>query len=351
MKRNVKKLLNNYRKYRYDKILNTRDLTLLKGMEKESGFKLSSKMKKRIDEYAKEVFGSVSYAPSLYVYTVYNQEFKEGWIPDNYFGYIVAPTVNKALGSVANMKTMSKKIIQTNKLPDKFYVIDQAVYDENFTIVPYEEVERKIFSLSDEYYLKLDYSNQGKGVFKLSRNNFNLNEILDKGDAVLQTPIIQSKFFDEIIEDNVATLRILTYKDSYNEIKFAASFLRLGRKNEDIVQARSSIKVPIIDENGTLNAFANGDNKWKRYYEHPDTGYKFDGNKIPYFKNSVNDCIDIHKRIPHVTIIAWDVSITDEGETQIIEWNAKHPGIKYTEACLGPSFKNLGWEQLHKNFE
>lgn len=73
MKKNLKKLLNNYKKYRYDKILNTRDLELLRGMEKESGFKLSTKMKKEIDEYARETFGSVSYAPSLYVYTVYNK--------------------------------------------------------------------------------------------------------------------------------------------------------------------------------------------------------------------------------------------------------------------------------------
>lgn len=350
MKKNLKRLLNNYKKNRYNKILNTRDLTLLKGMEKESGFKLSTKMKKEIDDYAREVFGSVSYAPSLYIYTVYNKEFKEGWIPDNYFGYVVAPFVNKTLGPVANMKTMSKKIIQTDKLPDKFYVIDRTLYDEQFNVVPYDKIKKTIFSFSDEYYLKLDYSNQGKGVFKISRDHFDFNQILNQGDAVLQTPIIQSKFFDEILEDNVSTLRILTYKDNDNEIKYAASFLRVGRKHDDIVQASTSIKVPIIDEEGTFNAFANGDSDWKRFYEHPDTGYKFAGNKIPYFKNAVNDCIVIHKKIPHVTIIAWDVSITDKGETQIIEWNAKHPGIKFTEACLGPSFKGLGWEKLRENF-
>src|SRR5699024_2098383 len=198
-------------------------------------------------------------------------------------------------------------------------------------------------------FLKLDNSNQGKGVYKLSKENFNLNEMLNKGNAVLQTPIKQSKFFDEILTGNVATLRILTYKDTSNEIRFAASFLRVGRKNEDIVRAETSIKVPIIDEHGTFNSFANGDSDWKKYYEHPDTGYKFEGNKIPYFKAAVKDCIDIHKKIPHVTIIAWDVSIDEYGETQIIEWTANHPGIKFTEACLGPSFKSLGWENLHKN--
>jgi len=348
MKRKAKGLLEGYRKYRYNQILNKKEKALLKGIEEESGFKLSSKMKKNIDEYAREVFGSTAYAPSLYVYTVFNQKFKEGWIPDNYFGYVVAPTVNKGLGQVANMKTMSKKIIQTNKLPDKFYVVDRTMYDEDFNIIPNKMIEKKLFTISNEYFLKLDYSNQGKGVFKISKSNFILDELLNKGDAVLQTPIIQSKFFDEIIEDNVATLRILTYKDNDNEIKFAASFLRLGRKDEDIVQAKSSVKVPIIDENGTLNAFANADSNWRRYYEHPDTGYKFEGNKIPYFKNAVNDCVDIHKRIPHVSIIAWDVSITDDGETRIIEWNAKHPGIKFTEASIGPTFKNLGWENLHK---
>src|SRR5699024_522802 len=192
----------NYKKYRYNQLLNSRDLKLLKGMEEEYKYKLSSKMKKHIDEYAKEVFGSVAYAPSLYVYTVYNQEFKEGWIPDNYFGYVVAPKANKGLGHVANMKTMSKKIIQTNKLPDKFFVIDQTLYDENFNVIPNEKIEKELFAFSSEYFLKLDNSNQGKGVYKLSKENFNLNEMLNKGNAVLQTPIKQSKFFDEILTGN-----------------------------------------------------------------------------------------------------------------------------------------------------
>src|SRR5699024_11629323 len=121
---------------------------------------------------------------------------------------------------------------KTDKLPDKFYVIDRAMYDEDFNIVPYEQIKKTIFSLSDEYYLKLDHSNQGKGVFKISKDRFDLNQILNQGDAVLQTPIIQSKFFDEIVKGNVATLRILTYKDNDNKIKFADSFLRLGRINE-----------------------------------------------------------------------------------------------------------------------
>src|SRR5699024_10028232 len=348
MKKQLRSLLYNYKKSRYNNKINNTDLKLVKKMEEEYGYKLDLKLKKKIDEYAKETFGSVAYAPSLYVYTVYNQEFKEGWIPDNYFGFVVAPKVNKSLGHVASMKTMSIKIIQTNKLPDKFYIIDQKLYDEYFNLIEKKNVENTLFSFSDNYFLKLDNSSQGRGVFKISRDTFELNEIFNKGDAVLQLPIKQSKFFDEIIEDSVATLRILTFKDLNGKINFAASFLRVGRKNEDIVQAASSIKIPIIDEEGTLNNFANADAGWKRYYEHPDTGYRFEGNKIPYFNNAVNDCLELHRQLPHVTIIAWDVSITDEGETKVIEWNAKHPGIKFLEACSGPMFKELGWEDLHK---
>src|SRR5690625_5343638 len=183
-------------------------------------------------------------------------------------------------------KIITKDNIQNNIVLYKFYLVERILYDEYFNIIPNIIIEKTLFSTSNEYFLKLDHSNQGKGVFKISKNNFILDELLNKGDAVLQTPIIQSKFFDEIIEDNVATLRILTYKDNDNEIKFAASFLRLGRKDEEIVQAKSSVKVRIIDENGTLNAFANADSNWRRYYEHPDTGYKFEGNKIPDRKST-----------------------------------------------------------------
>lgn len=348
MKKTMKKQINNYKKKRYDSLHKQEAYKILNVIEKDTNYKLTNKTKNRIDDYAKEVLGSKSYAPWLYVYTAYNQEFKEGWIPDNYFGYIVAPTVNKGLGHLAATKTLSKKVLQTNLLPDKYYVIDNVLYDIEFNIIPNNRIKEVFFLDSDYFFMKLNNSSQARGVFPIYRNEFDIQDIFGKGDAVIQTPIIQTDFFEEVVPGSVATLRINTIKDKKNKIRFSSSFLRFGRKNEDFVQVKSSINVPIVDTNGSYGTFAS-DPLWKRHYSHPDTGYKFKGKKVPYFKKVIDTCLDLHKRVPHLGIIAWDIAITNKNEIKLMEWNAKHPGIKFPEAAVGPTFKDLHWDELHKN--
>ena len=56
-------------------------------------------------------------------------------------------------------------------------------------------------------------------------------------------------------------------------------------------------------------------------------------------------CIELHKKVPHITIIGWDMAICDDETTKVIEWNAKHCDIKFSEASTGPCFLGLGWEK------
>ncbi|MEI3611401.1 sugar-transfer associated ATP-grasp domain-containing protein [Pseudogracilibacillus sp. SO30301A] len=346
MKKQIKKFLKEYKKNKYDKIHKKNALNALRVIEKDTGYKLSSKLKSIIDEYSIEVLGSKEYSYWLYAYTAYNQKFKEGWIPDNYFGYIVAPKVNKGIGEISNIKTMSRKIVQTDLLPDKFYMIDKTLYDQDFNVIDKKDAFHLLFKNYDELFYKKDESNQGRGVIKLDKNNFDLNELYNLGDAVIQRPIVQSEWFDEIVTGSVATIRITTLKDKKKNIKFAGSYLRVGRSDSVLVQVDRTVRIPVIDESGLLGEY--GTNfEWKRHYKHPDTGYKFYNQTIPHFNKAVQTCIKLHKKIPHFAIIGWDVSINAKGNPEIIEWNARHPDIKFIETTTGPCFKTLEWEKLH----
>lgn len=66
-------------------------------ISKQNGSRLTKKLKRIVDEYSSDVFGSRKYAPWLYVYTLVRGKFVEGWIPDNFFGRSVVPVVNKKL--------------------------------------------------------------------------------------------------------------------------------------------------------------------------------------------------------------------------------------------------------------
>jgi len=342
---NFNTILNDLRNYRYHKSHKKTALNALRNIEKDTNYKLSSRNKKMIKDYACEILGSSNYAYWLYVYTAYNQKFKEGWIPDNYFGEIVTPNINSGIGRIANIKTLTNKLIQSPLLPDKMYKINDIFYDKNFQSVGRKNIKDVLFSEDNkEYFLKLDHSNSGRGVSKITYENFDLEELQKLDNFVIQDAIKQHEFFNEIVTGSVATIRITTVKVKDN-IETRAAYLRVGRKKSSFLQAESNLRVPIINKAGELGEFAS-DAEWKRFYKHPDTDYIFKGQIIPHFKKATNAMENIHKTFPHFTIIGWDVSVTETGQPQIIEWNAGHPDIKFTESTIGPSFKDLNWENL-----
>lgn len=323
-------------------------LIALRDIEKNTGYTLSKKLESQIKEYAKETFGSSVYAYWLYVYAAFNQKFVEGWIPDNYFGKVVAPKINKGIGEVSQAKTLSRKILNTDLLPDRFYLIDKTFYDLNFNPIDPKEVHERLFENNQEFFFKKDRSSQGKGVIKITKDNFNMDTVLSFGDGVIQESIVQSEWFDQIITGSVASIRITTVKDLNQQVKARAALLRVGRRDSQFVEAKTSIKIPIIDMNGTLEEYGLSTD-WKRYYKHPDSGFEFANQKIPHFSKAVRICEELHSKIPHFSVIGWDVVITNNDEVRIIEWNTKHPGIKLTEATIGPSFSDLNWENLWKD--
>lgn len=87
------------------------------------GRKLSVPDSKKAEEYAREVLGSVDFAPWIKLYSAFRYEFIEGWIPDNYPGRVVCLAINGDLKNIGDYKTLSKQLLQTDILPDIAYQI------------------------------------------------------------------------------------------------------------------------------------------------------------------------------------------------------------------------------------
>lgn len=67
--------------------------------------------------------------------------------------------------------------------------------------------------------------------------------------------------------------------------------------------------------------------------EHPDSGIRFKGFKIPFLQEAVDLCIRAHRVLYFNFIIGWDVAITDSGPL-ILEANEK-PGMNVAQALDG----------------
>lgn len=300
---------------------------------------------RQADEYAREVLGSARYAPWLHVYAAVSGSFREGWIPDNYYGLVVDPHKSGEVAKVALIKSFTNRILNTEALPDLGYVIDGLYYSRDYRPVSQRELTDILFARDDRVVFKADNSYQGRSVSFMTREDSPVSGRPPLPDGVFQAPIRQHDFFAALSPSATATLRITTARELDGSIAVKAAYLRLGRVQDDIVRSRSHVRVAVdpasgaLDETGFLH-------DWRTIDAHPDTGLRFGGRVIPHFAAATQLCRSLHQGCPHMPCLGWDLCIDQDDQPRLMEWNARYNDIKFSEATHGPCFRGLGWENL-----
>jgi hypothetical protein len=142
----------------YDRQHKAEALRAVQTIEKYNGKKLSTHLRRIADDYAVQVLGGKAYAPWLYVYALMSDGFKEGWIPDNFFGRFIA---TKNFPGVAQFKTLSNLVLKTTALPDVAYYIDGIFYNREFKATDAAAVRRAIAGTIPSIFAKKDQSGRG----------------------------------------------------------------------------------------------------------------------------------------------------------------------------------------------
>ena len=330
---------------RYHQISNKIAKTTLKEIEKEKG-KLCDKTKKLAKDYAIDVLGWKWYAPWLYVYAHIAGEFKEGWIPDNYYGKVVIPKIQGYYGKVSFLKPFTNHLFKKEVSPDIAYFINGFWFGKDLKPILRNNLISELFTETDKIIFKLDQSYQGRGIFVFEEQDFDLSSIEQKGNGVIQKFIQQHPFFDAFVTSAVATIRMTTVVDLDNTISLRACYLRLGRVKDTHVKSNNHVRIPIDMDTGILyeeGYLAN----WKTVDRHPDSNISFANKEIPGFKACLELVFKLHKKMPMVRTIGWDVNVDKEANPVVMEWNGYSNDIKFSEATQGPCFKGLGWDKLH----
>ncbi len=308
---------------------------------------LSSIEIKRIEEYAADTFGSTSFAAWLKVYAAFRGEFLEGWIPMDYWCRVVCSSLNGPLQPVGRVKTLTQKFLQTPALPDLAYHVNGSWLLSEGGPSDAATISKLLFDQFSVVFVKSDHSSQGKDILKVNRDEF-LSIGFDRlGDFVVQAPIIQHPFFEQISPGSVASLRITTLKLSKSPAEALQSGLRLGLLGATHVYLPNCVVLPVWIGDGKLYdcGFLGA---WERVFSHPDTEVAFSGLQIPQFQEIKNYCEQLHDRNPHFGMIAWDVILDKDEQVKLMEWNTVTPSFEMSEAATGPHFKGLGLENLWK---
>lgn len=346
IKKQFKKIIKSYLDTSYHMAHKKSALKILNNIESVKG-KTDSKLLKLSDEYAMDIFGWKGYAPWLYVYSAMNDKFKEGWIPDNYYGKVVVPNLKGNYGEIADFKSLTSRLFDSIHFPDIAYYTNGLWLSPKYQIMSDTQIIELSSSQGEKLVYKVDNSLQGKGVYFIDRDNINIEKLKKIGNGVLQNYIKQHNFFNDIIQNSVATLRITSVISEKGEVSVRACYLRVGRSSDTHVMSASHIRIPVSISNGYLDKFGYTTN-WLQIEKHPDTDFIFENQKIPHFNKFLEAAINLHKMVPFTRTIGWDMILDINNNVKVMEWNGSHNDIKFSEATQGPCFHDLGLHELWK---
>ncbi len=316
----------------------------LRGIEQYKD-KTNPQFIKLSNEYAKDVLGWKGCAPWLYVYSAIAEQFKEGWIPDNYYGSIVQHALKGKYGSVSDLKSLSYKFFKGTAFPDLAYYVNGLFISTNYDILQTGEIKNILFKDSETIVFKKDNSMRGWDVYFFNKNTFNVEQVYRLGNGVFQDYINQHQVFEEILPSSVATIRATTILDDKGNSSLRGCLLKVSRCTETHTKSESSIRIPIDIKTGEIESIGYLHN-WHIVDTHPDTRVQFSNMVIPNFKNCITEILKLQKMIPQVRCIGWDFTIDKNNALKVMEWNSGYNGISFCEATQGPCFADLGWEKL-----
>lgn len=297
------------------------------------------------DMYALDVFGDAVYAPWLRVYTAFSRTFKEGWIPDNYYGSVVVPSLKGWYGKMSSLKPVARLILRGETFPDLAYFTNGLFFTDKCVVIPPQDIAAVIFANTERVVFKTDGSKQGNGFHIFDRRTFDIERIRSLGNGVIQRFIVQHRVFSAFAARSVATLRFTTVVEDTGRISVRACFLRLGRAQDTHIQPAHEVCVPVSVSTGELSAEGYLSD-WGACAEHPDSKVRFSGVTIPSFAECVATVLELHRQVPFARCVGWDLTVDADGKVQVLEWNGEHNDVKFSEATQGPCFSDLKWERL-----
>ncbi|MDD7887133.1 sugar-transfer associated ATP-grasp domain-containing protein [Flavivirga sp. 57AJ16] len=198
---------------------------------------------------------------------------------------------------------------------------------------------------TDELFFRPPSDFGGKGCFKIKKLELqndldNIYETLINGNFVHTEVIKQHDDINKIHSKSVNTIRFISLITSKGTIEIISSVFRFGVGDSVVDNATSGGFFVGIDlEKGVLKSVGHylPEHGGGEITEHPDSGFKLEGFKVPYFKEACDIVKEAVKIIPD-RFIGWDVAITPNGPI-IIESNAE-PHVPVSDISYGGLLKN-----------
>lgn len=283
----------------------------------------------------------------MYVYAHVAGEFREGWIPDNFYDECVLPHNSGLYGELSGLRSLNVTLFDAPEFPDIAAQINGMILDRAGKTVAAKDLAGVLFAKGDRVIFKSDASQSGIGVKVLTRTGFDPAAVRRLGSGIFQPFVTQHELFQRLGGNcpAVATLRMTTAADEAGQVSLRGCYLRFGQGKSDYLLSADEVNAVIDLKTGAMGAVGYMPS-YLKIDRHPQSDLPFAGHAVPNFQECKAVALRCHAKMPYVRCIGWDMTVDDQGRVQILEWNGGHNGIKFTEATQGPCFADLGWHKL-----
>ncbi|MEX2347523.1 MAG: sugar-transfer associated ATP-grasp domain-containing protein [Balneolaceae bacterium] len=280
------------------------------------------------------------------LYANANGKQKQKYIPEDIFYFKIEPILNNEeyYWTYSN-KMLFHRVLNVSSL-DLIYKLKGNLYDSDFNIM-----HHNLFNeLSGPFIAKKMIDSQGgKGIKKIETPGNLLNYLNSHDNIIIQRYLQQHPFFQKLNETSLNTIRVISLSMN-NKINVLSAVLRMGRTGS-IVDNLSSGGLTIgIDKSGYTRNFL-FDKNFQRYeHTHPDSNVTISSKKIPGFKAMMELTKELHKKVPFIGLVSWDMAIDSEGNIIVLEMNIKEQGINLHQLNNGELFGSRTDEVLRECF-
>lgn len=295
---------------------------------------LSKEQKNLIDKFFTKHYGKKISHSWHRLYQSYTNTFCHDYFPEILFSTKLEMVLNpnRKVAELIGDKNMiytlfGNQHISSFRLPKKFVSSVRGVLtDENGNLV---EKINNLPKLNGEYVVKktIDTSS-GRDICICNfqdgletQTGKSQNEIFAcyGNDFVVQERIKQSDSLNKIYDKSLNTFRIMTYILD-GKIYHCPVALRLGRNGADRDNIHYGGLVIGVRDNGNLRNEAYSE-FGEHFSEHPNTGVKFNDIVIKDVGKILDVAKQLHKIVPWLGIISWDMALDENDNVVCIEMN------------------------------
>lgn len=274
------------------------------------------------------------------------------YIPNDLYYTKIVPHFN----SIPSVNTLTDKNLNSLLFPDAkrpetaFKHMSGSFCREDFTPLTKEEAIARLEEGSRYVIKPARDSSMGMDVklFTGPGEGAALVEQYGGLDYLVQRAVVQHPALARLNESSVNTIRLVTLLFQ-GKPYILSSILRVGGPGSAVDNIGSGGYQCNIGPDGKLlkDVFTRR-NGYVEYVEENADGLRFEGYPIPSFDKAQEFVRTQACRAPHLRLIAWDLSIDEDGDVVLIEFNASMPG--QNQRTCGPTFGELTEQVLAEVF-